>query len=187
MTRVEAFGTGVALRRLREATASLHRELESRFDAIAELADPIRRVQVIARYQRLYGQSYAALRPLLADIEGLDFEQRRRIWLPLTSSTVPTEFPSLTDRYAALGMLYVIEGSTLGGRIIQRGLLMRGISDPALAFLDPYGDAASTLWRGVVAVIERETACDGARLDALCGGGVAGFRFADRMLCGEFV
>lgn len=187
MPHVEPTGTSVALSRLRAATASLHSDLESRFNAVVALSDSHRRVQVITRYERLYRQSYVALRPLLADIDDLDFERRGRIWQPLAAREDAGEFPALTDRYAALGMLYVIEGSTLGGRIIQRELLKRGVSDPAIGFLDPYGNAAGSLWRGLITVIERETAGDSGRIDALCEGAVVGFRFADKMLCGELV
>lgn len=187
MTHVEPVGTGLALNRLRAATASLHHDLESRFDAVKELTNSLQRAQVITRYERFYGQSYTALRPLLVNIEGLDFEQRGRMWMHTRVGTVAEEFPSLKNKYEALGVLYVIEGSTLGGRIILRELLKHGVSDPALAFLDPYGTAAGTLWRGLIAVIERETAGDHARLDALCDGAVNGFRFAEDMLCGELL
>lgn len=185
MTQLEPIGAGVALSRLRDATADLHRRLESRFNAIIELADPDRRALVIARYDRLYRHAFIALRPWLADIDALDFTQRGRMWL--ASAARPSDAPLLTlaNRYQALGALYVIEGSTLGGRIILRELLKRGVSDPALVFLDPHGRAAGTMWRGLVAVIERETAADPARLDALCDGAIEGFRFAEAMLCGE--
>lgn len=185
MTQLEPIGAGIALGQLRDATADLHRRLESRFDAIIELADPDRRAQVIARYDSLYRHAFIALRPWLADIDGLDFAQRGRMWL--TSDGVSGNAPLLTlaNRDQALGALYVIEGSTLGGRIILRELLKRGVSDPALVFLDPYGRAAGTMWRALVAVIERETAGEPARLDALCDGAIEGFRFAEDMLCGE--
>ncbi len=185
MTQLEPIGAGIALGQLRDATADLHRRLERRFDAIIELADPDRRAQVIARYDSLYRHAFRAMRPWLADIDDLDFAQRGHMWLTSDARRGHAAFPKLVNRYQALGALYVIEGSTLGGRIILRELLKRGVSDPALVFLDPHGGAAGPMWRALVAVIERETAGEPARLDALCAGAIEGFRFAEDMLCGE--
>ena len=50
---------------------------------------------------------------------------------------------------AAIGSLYVMEGSTLGGRLISRALA----SEPwppagGLRYFEPYGDRTGPMWRG---------------------------------------
>lgn len=81
-------------------------------------------------------------------------------------------------------MFYVLEGSTLGGHVILRGLAARGVTDAGLAFLDPYGAETGARWRGFLAVLAREVRDDGAKA-AACIGAVRVFRHAERILCGD--
>lgn len=173
---------------LREATGDLHRRLEARFDAVGELADPKRKPGAIARYKAFYASAHAALAPSLAEMEGLDFSFRVRSWRSIQSpapvAQVP-DFPAPANPSEALGSCYVVEGSTLGGRIILRELDRMGAADPELAFLDPYGSAAGSMWRSLLAVLERDGARGPAHLQSLCRGAVRGFAHAERVLCGD--
>jgi heme oxygenase len=94
-------------------------------------------------------------------------------------------FPAPRSAAEALGMLYVLEGSTLGGRMILRALAERGVHDPALQFLDPYGTDTGARWRAFLDVLARETGDDEERIAAACRGGVTAFRHAADVLCGE--
>jgi heme oxygenase len=80
-------------------------------------------------------------------------------------------------------MLYVLEGSTLGGRIILRMLASRGVQDPSLAFLDPYGAQTGARWRGFLAVLAREADDNEERIAQACDGARSGFSHAERLLC----
>jgi len=52
-----------------------------------------------------------------------------------------------SDSFArALGALYVLEGSTLGGRIIA-GMLSRQLDSPALTFFNSYGAETGNMWQ----------------------------------------
>ena len=82
-------------------------------------------------------------------------------------------------------MMYVLEGSTLGGRMILRELSLRGVSDARLAFLDPYGSETGSFWRAFLHVLGRETGEDDIAVQAACRGGVDAFAHAERVLCGE--
>ena len=66
------------------------------------------------------------------------------------------------DLSAALGGLYVLEGATLGGRVIARHL-RRYLGDviPEGGLLDFHGEASSAVWKGF-----------GAALDALASDGL---------------
>lgn len=62
--------------------------------------------------------------------------------------------PAFTARFA--GALYVIEGSSLGGRFISRHVqpLLGLLPGEGNAYFEGYGDQTGTLWREVAAVIE---------------------------------
>lgn len=183
-------GAGPVLGRLRQATGAAHRSLEDRFDAVAELSDGSRRPAIISRYAALYHSALAALARELEGIDGLDFARRRQAWssVGMNAPAKPTpSFPEPADRSEALGALYVVEGSTLGGRIILRQLQARGITDAELSFLDPYGRSAGVMWRSLLAVLEREGARTPASLESMCRGARRGFSHAEQILCGELL
>jgi heme oxygenase len=49
---------------------------------------------------------------------------------------------------AAIGSLYVLEGSTLTGQLVTRHLQgARGLPREGLGYFDPYGAATGTMWR----------------------------------------
>lgn len=174
------------LERIRAATAHLHERLDQRLDAVRRLADPDEREAMIGRYAAFYLPADAALAPFLMGVPGLDFAARSRAssFGPEARSGALPAFPSPASRAEALGMLYVLEGSTLGGRMIARALDARGISDPRLRFLDPYGPETGTRWRGFLQVLEGEVGDEAQKEDA-CRGGVTGFLHAERVLCGD--
>lgn len=183
-------GAGPVLGRLRQATGDAHRRIEDRFDAVSELSDGIRRPSVLSRYAALYQSALSALARELECVEGLDFASRRLAWRSAGMTAfklAAPAFPQPADRAEALGALYVVEGSTLGGRIILRQLRERGIDDPELTFLDPYGRSSGEMWRGLLAVLEREGSGAPACLDGMCRGATRGFLHAERILCGDFL
>lgn len=171
---------------LRQATADDHRLLEQRLDAVARFFDPQERARLIRRYAALHIPADAALGHHLAGIPDLDFGSRSRavILARFTGNEPLPGFPAPAHWAEALGMLYVLEGSTLGGRFILRALAERGISDPNLAFLDPYGAETGTRWRGFLDVLAREVRDDSALIAQACRGAVRAFRHAERVLCG---
>jgi heme oxygenase len=170
---------------MREATHDLHRLLDKRLDVIAQLSDPLRRATLIGRYAALYLPSDDALMPWLKEIADLDLGNRSRTPLlaRFAGERVLPAFPDPLDEAEALGMLYVLEGSTLGGRSILRALAERGIADPDLAFLDPYGAETGARWRTFLVVLARETEGDATRIDFACRGAVRAFQHAERVLC----
>ena len=91
----------------------------------------------------------------------------------LEPPTVAPDALSPPDLNTALGGLYVLEGSTLGGRVVARHLRKHlGDPLPGASFLDFHGDQASAHWKrlglaleGLAAdgLIEREAVVAGAR------------------------
>ncbi len=82
----------------------------------------------------------------------------------------------------ALGLLYVLEGSTLGATVIRRQAAAEGVDITDMSFLDPYGALTGAYWRAFLAVLERECQ-DEPSVAAAARGGVAGFHYAERRLC----
>ena len=174
------------VRRLRAATSELHRHVERTLDVIPRLSDPLSRPEMVRRYAAFHIPADAVLGALLADVPDLEFRARSRA--PLLAGFAGEKalpaFPAPGCRAEALGMLYVLEGSTLGGRLILRALADRGINDPVLAFLDPYGAHTAARWRGFLSVLSRETGEDESLIRRACAGACSGFRHAERILCG---
>ncbi|WP_432713310.1 biliverdin-producing heme oxygenase [Pedobacter sp.] len=88
-----------------------------------------------------------------------DYGQRRKTAalvddLGALGHTLPTlavdgSLPEIENHYQALGALYVIEGSTLGGRIICKMLSkqMDFIDDSVLSFFNGYGEQTDSMWQ----------------------------------------
>jgi heme oxygenase len=181
-----------AHRRLREATQVDHRRVETRIDILARIATTAGRRGLVERFHGLHAETEAALAPWLADLPGLEFDARRRsVQLaadlvalggdPPSRPAHPTAVAGVSE---ALGRMYVLEGATLGGRVIRKAVAARGDGMRGLSFLDPYGDQVGERWRAFLAVLDRQAGAP-ADLEAMIGGAVAGFRLAELHLCGE--
>ena len=64
--------------------------------------------------------------------------------------------PPLRGTGEAMGSLYVMEGSTLGGRVILKALEGRGVPAGARAYLAGHGDATGAMWRSFLSRLEAE-------------------------------
>lgn len=96
--------------------------------------------------------------------------------VPEQADLPPVNFGSEGE---ALGFLYVLEGSSLGGRVILKALAAGGATAEGLSFLDPYGPETGARWRSFLAVLEQAGA---ASIDEVAKGGVHGFEHARRCL-----
>ncbi|WP_426139258.1 biliverdin-producing heme oxygenase [Pseudomonas sp. DWP3-1-2] len=152
---------------LREATAVAHRSLEKRLPFISVHLD--RRL-----YQRLleayYGFYYSIERQLdqVPNLQSANLDGRRKapvlardlhaLGLPpegIATLALCTDLPAVENNLQALGVMYVMEGATLGGQVLSRvvqGKLLIG-TDSGGAFLDVYGGAADQMWKDVLALL----------------------------------
>ena len=75
--------------------------------------------------------------------------------LPVLAST--DTLPVIHDNFQALGALYVIEGSTLGGKGISKMISQQlNLTDlSALSFFNGYGDHTERMWQDFKQSIER--------------------------------
>lgn len=187
---------GETTARLRAETATAHERLETDLNIFARVRRPVDRRGLVERFQGLHAGVERALSPWLGALADLDFAGRSR--LPhlrrdLTALDAAPTAPlpvcaidAVGDRGEALGLLYVFEGSTLGGHVIRKRLAAEGQDAEGLSFLDPYGAAVGERWRAFLAVLERETVDEPARASAVRGGR-RGFELAHGWLCAEAV
>lgn len=184
--------TGVAHQRLKSATQAAHRALEDDLDAISQLSSLNGRRILAPRYLDLHVAADAIFDRWLAGAPGLDDPPRRRAELiradlarlDVTPNPDPPPAPAVASVPEALGFFYVMEGSTLGGRMILKAVAARAGETEGLGFMDPYGVRTGEAWRGFLGVLEREVADDPERLDHAEAGAAAGFAYARACLCG---
>jgi heme oxygenase (biliverdin-IX-beta and delta-forming) len=149
------------LRTLRTTTAREHEQVEAALDLMhAELS----RERLVAVLAVLHGfwraaeaglDEWAARAP--ADAAALDWPRRRRAALYAAdlqtlgaADATPggTDLPRPAGTDEALGRLYVLEGSTLGGTFIDRHLatLPHLVPGGRLRAFTPYGEDTGAMW-----------------------------------------
>ncbi|NNM73065.1 biliverdin-producing heme oxygenase [Enterovirga aerilata] len=180
--------------RLRDATGEAHQRLETRLDIIRRVSSPGGRRALVERFYGLHEGAERSLAPLLDPVADLAFPKRRRAptilddlaalgrddFKPLPVCSV--EPPGSSAE--AMGFFYVLEGSTLGGKMIRRELEARGLPGTGLAFLDPYGAETGERWRAFLAVLRRECPDGhGQAGNEMVAGSVRAFRQAESWLC----
>jgi heme oxygenase len=181
---------------LREETAAQHAAVE-RLPVMERLTSAGVTSADYLAYLSLLAEVYAALEPGLLDRVDADLRQAAglRCKLPAILADLATHgraAPTLTERIpqpaslaSTVGGLYVLEGATLGGRVIAKHL--RRCLGPALgptSFLDFHGDEASMAWKRFIGVIEG--LAEAGRVDAeeVLAGARGTFDSVHRILAG---
>ena len=166
------------LARLRKHTQVIHRRLESHLPvldpdfALADYRD------LLQTFSGFYSPLEEALGAVLVSVPEFSFEARRKVTLleqDLAFYGVPYDvsqdrlatIPQCSDLPAtllvpqALGCLYVLEGATLGGKIISRHLHSTLGLDAATgaAFYHCYGSDAGHMWRTFGEALTRYANC----------------------------
>lgn len=172
--------------RLRAATDPCHRRLEARLDLLAPMPDAEAGRRRFAEILGAFLGFHAAWEPALAEAlpaEDAWLRSRRRgpliaqdlVALGVSEEAIaalpacPDAASLCADAAHAWGTLYVLEGSTLGGRVIARHLAGAPWCPPGgLRYFDPYGADAGRRWKDTVERLERlppadwDDAVDGA-------------------------
>ncbi|WP_432543095.1 biliverdin-producing heme oxygenase [Kineococcus sp. SYSU DK002] len=155
------------LARVRAATARAHHELDTSLAVLERPWD-------VAGHRRWLELTWGLLAPLERALAGwartdpgvLDVAARARADLALADlralgvpdaelAALPEcpRTPAVPDRAAALGVCYVLDGSTLGGRLIARTVVAAGV--PAEATTSLTGrPGAGRRWRDTTAAVE---------------------------------
>jgi heme oxygenase len=150
------------LQDLRAGTAELHIALEKRLPFFSDTLD----TQAFVRLMQAYYGFYLPLENALLRSHAIpaDFELSPRLKAPTLRADLQAlgvaaealqnlpqcqQLPIIDSSAACLGVLYVLEGATLGGQILRREISSRlGLeADNGAAFLDIYGAATGRRWR----------------------------------------
>ncbi|MGC5778888.1 biliverdin-producing heme oxygenase [Methylobacterium sp. NFXW15] len=143
--------------RLRAATASTHEALERELDWKARVATLAGYRDMLARLHGFHAAWEPAIGAALAD--GDFFDARRRLsalredlaYLGLSEAGIGAlplaKVIALSGPAPAMGALYVLEGSTLGGRVIGKHIASaHGLMDGGLAYYSGHGVRTGAMW-----------------------------------------
>lgn len=145
--------------KLKTDTLANHQQLEKmlvgRMKAIRTTSDYIDLLQLFYSY---FGGLEQQTDRYITEAELPDYQQRRKSsalandievlgGIPV-SVAGSDALPAITNTLQAYAAMYVIEGSTLGGKIISKMMAQQlGISDgKGLSFFNSYGDNTATMW-----------------------------------------
>jgi heme oxygenase len=176
---------GPALQALRAATASRHAAIEGvlQLSPSADLQRFAAALQVFEAFLREWEPLAAralpaAMRPWFAAHRRghLATQDVQRLGLAPVDLGALAVLP-LPSPAAALGSVYVIEGSALGGTLIAKAMSERfsiGTANGA-AFFGARGSATARIWREFCAQLEVELAGDAVALEQACDAACATF------------
>lgn len=154
--------------RLRDATAEAHQKVEAAMALTERCADRDSYLALLSALWGLYAPLESQLASLRWDGLGIDFDQRAKTpWLHadltmlgLSTSDIAAlpralDLPSIQCPADGFGVLYVLEGASLGGQIILRQIKSRlGLTEHAGArFFASYGAEVGEYWRRFVAAM----------------------------------
>ncbi len=151
--------------RLRARTLTLHEEAERALNLEARLSSIDAYCGLLRTLWQLHAGYEAAFAGQPWSYSPIDFAARRRSDMVLTDLRVlgVADIPSVpltasvTGMFDAIGCLYVLEGSTLGGQIILRRARERlGIAaDAGAIFFRGYGEQTGAMWRQLIDAINQ--------------------------------
>ncbi|MCF4994686.1 biliverdin-producing heme oxygenase [Pseudomonas syringae] len=155
----------LVLQDLRAGTAELHIALEKRLPFFSDTLDTNAFRRLVEAYYGFYRPLESVLRDSGAIPADFDLAQRfktptlqadlKALGVPaerLTQLPMCVQLPAIDSSAACLGVMYVLEGATLGGQILRREIASRLNleADNGAAFLDIYGAATGRRWRDFI-------------------------------------
>ena len=153
--------TPVLLERLREGTREEHRAIEHTLNLLDPGLSTSQYRRWLERFRGYYGPIETRLHGV-RDLQALGLELEGRRKLPRLDADLVDlgcrdpaalascrRLPALDSPADAFGCLYVLEGASLGGRIISRHLESRLGVTPAFGarFFFGYGEHTAAMWR----------------------------------------
>lgn len=148
------------MERLKEETKTAHQQLEKATVPFIRSATDNEQYEVLLRL------FFGYFRPMEEKIQGMvpisllaDIGERRQtvallndlknIGAPTENIPQATNLPEISTIAKAIGAMYVLEGSTLGGRFITQ-MLMKSLnhhSSEYISFFSGYGESTSDKWK----------------------------------------
>ncbi|WP_443939653.1 biliverdin-producing heme oxygenase [Pedobacter sp. MW01-1-1] len=161
---------------IKEATKTEHQHLEKK------VVQKLKSIRSNSDYATLLKCFYAyfnhieeTIKPFILKEVLPDYDERRNasyiksdiLALGADMSDLPaTRVPQITNTIEALGALYVLEGSIMGGSIIVKMLEKVGIT-AGVSFFSGYGEATGMMWGNFIAVLNKYATNPQAEADAI--------------------
>lgn len=157
---------------LRACTRAHHERIERALDLPAAVGTQQGYVRLLCGFYGFYAPHEACLHRHRQSLAAVDVQLSSRVKAPKLRASLQAcglkedelaalplcgDLPRLSTWRHALGSLYVLEGSTLGGQIIARTLRMKlqlQADSPQLQFLLPYGTQSGAMWRSFVNALD---------------------------------
>jgi heme oxygenase len=147
--------------RTREEHALLERKMLDRISSIAKASDYVDLLSLLYGY---YAAVESQLTKYFQDPSRADLLRRQKACRILEDMTIfapghqrpalCVKLPEVNSFYNALGVLYVLEGSTLGGRIIARLISRKLGVDSGLNFFLSYGNDVDKMWASFKLILQ---------------------------------
>lgn len=173
---------------IKEATKNAHQQLEvvvvKKLKAIRSDADY---AGLLKHFYAYFSQVEQAVASFITDDVLPDLAQRRNSSylkkdieeLGSNTNELPAATaPRITDPVSALGALYVLEGSIMGGRIIVQMLGKAGITE-GISFFSGYGPATGEMWQRFTDVLNKYGATEDDQALAIAAANTTFKQFAD--------
>lgn len=167
------------LSRLRSETATAHQSLEDLVQIETCLRTPAKYADLLTRFHGFYAPMETVLEESDARNLDLDLENRRKaVWitedLEALGQTGQPELvcfalPAVKSTARALGALYVLEGSTLGGRTISGMMQGSAIPENARRFFHGYGSETGPRWKAFCTAVDNYVAAEGHSDEVVAG------------------
>lgn len=174
--------------KIKEATKTAHQQLEKKvvlqLKAIRSNADY---AALLKKFYAYFSKVEKAITPFITPELLPDYKDRRNTTylkkdieeLGFTIDELPAATaPEISGTLQALGALYVMEGSIMGGNIIVQ-LLAKGGMTQGISFFSGYGPATGEMWGKFIAVLNRQATTPEAEAAAIQAANETFNRFGD--------
>jgi len=186
------------LQQLRHSTAASHQALEQNPCSVALMSHAVTLDQYTVYLNRLLPfikgfeeQVFPGLQPYIKDLDERRKLHLLRSDLRLSGATEQVD-PSFTgaffghhypDKVSRLGGMYVLEGSTLGGKMITKHLRqsLGEKVDGITTYLNPYGEQAGSKWKNFMQLLQN-AADESNNETAIIKGALSTFAIFDSLL-----
>lgn len=165
--------------RLKEATRPRHEAVEARLGLLRLTSTRDGYLSALRRFHGLHRAAESAFARVAGwEGVGIDPEERRKTPLleddlarlgltPAEIAALPpcSELPPIVDLPTALGAMYVLEGSTLGGRYITKavGAKLGLTPGDGCSYFASYGDRVGPMWKAFGAAVDAFAVDDAVR------------------------
>ena len=159
---------------VKNATEENHKETEHLLlPRLSAIKNAVEYASILAMFYGYFSPVEDRIQQYITPSYMADIKQRRTagniltdlsaIGMPADSIPLCTSLPAIGSTAQAFGALYVLEGSTLGGKMIAKMLKKNSsfpIPERALTFFEGYGSETGTKWKTFLEVLNQQQETD---------------------------